>query len=104
MSTITIEAWSSVSHLFGEERPPAATGKLFLQIQVAEGATLGTVLQELAQQHPRFQRVMFDSRTGQPTENVSVVINDRLPELLDGWDTAVRDQDRITLVQAYAGG
>ncbi len=104
MSAITIEVWSSVSHLFGEERPPAASGKLFLQIDVPEAATLGTVLEALGEQHPRFKRLMFDPNTGEPAENISVVVNDRLPELHGGWDMPIKDSDRITLVQAYAGG
>ena len=41
---------------------------------------------------------------GAPTEQVSVVVNDRLPELLDGLATRLRDGDRVMLVQAYAGG
>lgn len=42
--------------------------------------------------------------SGEPSDQVSVVVNNRLPELLDGFATRLHDGDRVILVQAYAGG
>ncbi len=104
MSTITVEIWSSISHLFGEERPPESGRKLYLQESLPEDGTLFDLLRQLAADNPRFGRMMFDPKTGNPTDLVQIVVNDRLPELLQGYDTVLKDGDRVTLVQAYAGG
>jgi hypothetical protein len=61
-------------------------------------------LRKLAADNPRFGRVAYDPRTNEPSRQVLVLLNDRLPELLNGYDTQLHEGDRITLVQAYAGG
>jgi len=48
--------------------------------------------------------VMYKPNTSEPSGRVSVVINDRLPELLEGYETRLHDGDRIIIVQAYTGG
>ena len=102
MSTagITIEVWSSLSHLFGEERPRRRT----LQVEVEEGTTLERLLGRLAEEYPRFAEFHYKPNTTKPNGRVSVIINNRLPELLDGYRTKLSDNDRIVLVQAYEGG
>lgn len=47
---------------------------------------------------------MYKPNTSEPSGQVSVVVNGRLPELLDGYQTKLHDKDRVILVQAYAGG
>lgn len=100
MPRMTVEVWSSLSHLFGAERARRRS----LQVEVEEGTTLEGLLRKLAQENPRFAEVMYKPDTSEPSGQVSVVVNDRLPELLDGYETRLRDGDRIILVQAYAGG
>jgi sulfur carrier protein ThiS len=96
--------WSSVSYLFGAGGPPGRAGKLVFDTQVADGATLEDLLRELAADNPRFGRVAYDPRTNEPSAHILVVLNNRLPELLNGYHTQLHEGDRITLVQAYAGG
>lgn len=100
MPRMTVEVWSSLSHLFGAERARRRS----LQVEVEEGTTLAGLLRKLAQENPRFAEVMYKPDTSEPSGQVSVVVNDRLPELLDGYETRLHDGDRIILVQAYAGG
>ena len=94
-----MRVWPSLSGLFG----PQTTRTHSLDVEVADDSTLLDLLHSLAATYPRFGAVMFSSR-GEPADQVSVVLNDRLPELLDGLATRLRDGDRVVLVQAYAGG
>jgi len=100
MPEVTVEVWSSLSHLFGAER----ARRLSLEMEVEEGTTLEGLLKTVADENPRFAEVMYKPGTSEPSGQVSVVVNDRLPELLDGYETRLHDGDRIILVQAYAGG
>jgi molybdopterin converting factor small subunit len=97
--TVTVRVWSWLSATFGLE----TTGSRTLEIQVPEGATILDLLKQLGEQYPRFGSVMFEA-DGEPSDQVSVVLNDRLPELGEGLETRLRAGDRVTLVQAYAGG
>ncbi len=97
--TVTVKVWSWLSAMFGIE----TTGARVLQVEVPEGTTLLDLLRQLGATYPKFGSVMFDAQ-GEPSDQVSVVVNDRLPELGEGLATRLRDGDRVALVQAYAGG
>ena len=97
---VTVEVWSSVSHLFGAEAPK----RLSLEVAIEDGTTVAVLLWRLGQEYPRFAGTMYKPDTNQPSGRVSVVINDRLPELLEGYETRLHEGDRIIIVQAYTGG
>ena len=97
---VTVEVWSSLSHLFGSEAPKRRS----LEVLIEEGVTVAAVLWNLGRDYPRFADVMYKTNTNEPSGRVSVVINDRLPELLEGHATRLHDGDRIIIVQAYTGG
>ena len=99
MAKVSVRVWPTLTALFGAETIRSRA----LEVEVADGETLLDLLRHLAAAHPAFGAVMFTA-DGAPTEQVSVVVNDRLPELLDGLATRLRDGDRVMLVQAYAGG
>lgn len=99
MAAVSVRVWPSLTALFGAETIRSRA----LEVEVADGATLLDLVQRLAAAHPAFGALMFDAE-GAPTDQVSIVLNDRLPELLDGLATRLRDGDRVILVQAYAGG
>ncbi len=99
MPTVSVRVWPSLTALFGAQGHRSRA----LEVEVGEDATLLELLRRLAAAHPAFGAVMFGA-DGEPTDEVSVVLNDRLPELLDGLATRLRDGDRVILVQAYAGG
>lgn len=100
MSKVTVEVWSSLSHLFGTERPRRHS----FDVEIEEGTTLATLLRRVADENSRFAEAMYKPNTSEPSGQVSVVVNGRLPELLDGYQTKLHDKDRVILVQAYAGG
>ena len=69
----------------------------------AAGDDVGTVLQELAEQHPATQSQLFGS-DGQLNRYVNVYLNDEDVRVLDGLGTAVKDGDTLVILPAMAGG
>ncbi len=100
MPKITIEIWSSLSHLFELKKRK----RHFMDMEIDAGTTLAVVLEKLAEGYPRFAKVMYRPDSSKPSGAISVVVNDRLPELLNGLQTQLDEGDRIVLVQAYSGG
>ena len=100
MPKVTVEVWSSLSHLFGLNRRK----RHVLEVEIDEGTNLAGVLERLADDNPRFAKALYKPDSREPSGYVSVVVNERLPELLNGYKTKMNEGDRIVLVQAYAGG
>jgi molybdopterin converting factor small subunit len=100
MATVTVDAWSTVGHLVGGDRGERRT----LSMYVDDGETLAELLEKLADEYTEFERVMYKPGTREPSEYLAIVVNDRLPELLDGYQTRLDDGDKILIVQAYQGG
>lgn len=102
MATINVhvEVWSSLSHLFGEQRLRSRS----LEKRIPAGTTLDRFLRDLAEEYVEFGRFFYKPGTKDPSGRVSVIVNNRLPELLKGDQTELHDNDRIVLVQAYEGG
>lgn len=100
MATVTVDAWSTVGHLVGGGRGERRT----LSVEFEDGGTLAELLNQLADEYSQFERVMYKSGTREPSNYLAIVINDRLPELLDGYETRLKDGDRILIVQAFQGG
>jgi molybdopterin converting factor small subunit len=69
----------------------------------AAGATVGAVLQSLAEAHPETRGQLFDD-AGELNRYVNVYLNDEDVRVLDGLDTAVGDADGIVILPAMAGG
>ena len=69
----------------------------------AEGATVGEVLQALAEAHPETRGQLFGD-DGQLNRYVNVYLNDEDVRVLDGLDTGVSESDTIVILPAMAGG
>jgi molybdopterin synthase sulfur carrier subunit len=69
----------------------------------ASGSDVGTVLQELASQHPATQSQLFGS-DGQLNRYVNVYLNDEDVRVLDGLETSVGEGDTLVILPAMAGG
>jgi molybdopterin converting factor small subunit len=104
MPRVKVEVWSSLSTFFQEPALGSLPRKMLLDTDIDAPATLERLLRRVAADYPRFATYMYDARTGEPSELVSVIVNDRVPELLEGYQTILQDGDRVTLVQAYTGG
>tara|TARA_Y100000031_G_C8019110_1_gene291665 strand:- start:256 stop:642 length:387 start_codon:yes stop_codon:yes gene_type:complete len=100
MATVTVDAWSTAGHLLGGRQGERRT----LSVDIDDSATLAKLLERLADEYSRFEEVMYKPGTRVPSEYLAIVVNDRLPELLDGYETRLNDGDTILIVQAYQGG
>jgi len=69
----------------------------------ASGGDVGTVLQELASQHPATQSQLFGA-DGELNRYVNVYLNDEDVRVLDGLGTAVGEGDTLVILPAMAGG
>ena len=68
----------------------------------AEGPTLAAVITDLDANHPGIaDRILDDNGL---RRFVNVYLNDEDVRFLDGLDTAVADNDSITILPAVAGG
>jgi MoaD family protein len=67
------------------------------------GATIGEVLEALAEAHPETRDQVF-SDGGELNRFLNVYINSEDVRVLDGLDTAVADGDTVMLLPAMAGG
>ncbi len=69
----------------------------------ADGATVGDVLQSLAERHPDARAQLF-SPEGELNRYVNVYLNDEDVRVLEGLGTAVADGDTVVILPAMAGG
>jgi sulfur-carrier protein len=69
----------------------------------ADGATVGDVVQELAERYPSLATRIRDD-AGQPYPFVVYYLNDEDIRLANGFASIVNDGDEVTLVPAIAGG
>jgi sulfur-carrier protein len=69
----------------------------------ASGDNVGEVLRRLAEQHPATESQLFGA-DGALNRYVNVYLNDEDVRVLDGLDTAVKDEDTLVILPAMAGG
>jgi sulfur-carrier protein len=68
-----------------------------------EGSNVAEVLKQLEVQHPGFGERLFDEQ-GQLRRFVNVFVADEDIRFLQGLDTAVADNQTVSIVPAVAGG
>ena len=84
--------------------PPVLRSSTGSESQVeADGATVGEVLNALAEAHPATKSQLF-SEDGELNRYVNVYLDDEDVRVLDGLDTAVKDADTLVILPAMAGG
>jgi sulfur-carrier protein len=69
----------------------------------AEGASVGEVLNTLAEAHPETQSQLFGPE-GDLNRYVNVYLNDEDVRVLDGLETPVGEGDTLVILPAMAGG
>ena len=84
--------------------PPVLRSQTGGEAQVAaDGATVGEVLNSLADNHPDTEAQLF-SPERELNRYVNVYLNDEDVRVLDGLDTTVGDSDTLVILPAMAGG
>jgi molybdopterin converting factor small subunit len=75
-----------------------------LEMDVEEDSTVKQLLLQMAFRYPRFRQSVFDSGLQKLNENICVFRNDRLLELDNGLQTALKNGDKIAFVPVIPGG
>jgi sulfur-carrier protein len=84
--------------------PPVLRGSTGGEKEVsAEGESVGDVLRALVDQHPDTRSQLF-GEDGTLNRYVNVYLNDEDVRVLDGLDTAVKQEDTLVILPAMAGG
>ncbi len=74
-----------------------------IDLPLAEPTTIGHVLRRLAERYPALGGKLWDAG-GAPTGFVTVLLNGRSVEYLQGEETPVADDDTISLFPPVGGG
>ncbi len=80
-----------------------AGGARHVEADPARVATVGAVVQDLAERYPALGPRLRDDG-GQPYPFVTFYLNDEDIRFSGGFAAAVRDGDEVTIVPAIAGG
>ncbi len=100
MAKVNLRVFSWLSTALGVEDSTS----LVTEVEVEAEITVRQLFNRLATERQDFATYVFDRDQQDLTGRVSVFINDRILELVQGLDTEIEDGDTITLVPAYAGG
>lgn len=73
------------------------------EVILAEGGTVGAVLQEVSQSHPGLGQRLYDDK-GNVRRFVNIFANDEDIRYLENLETELEDGDEVSLVPAIAGG
>lgn len=100
MPRVNLEVIPWLTSLMGRR----GEGRVVLVEDVPEDITVGQFLQQLRARWPEMVDYAVEPATQRLTTLVSIILNDRLLELLDGLETRLREGDTIILLPAYSGG
>lgn len=100
MSRVRLEILPGISDAFGD----CGSGRLLLEENIEEGATMGDLMRKLASEYQAFGDIIFDRKTDKLSGYVAIALNDRFVEVLERLDTKIRDGDIIKLFAVIAGG
>ena len=80
------------------------SGELSLDFFLTEGSTFQDFLRVLTSQRSDIAALFCDQADGQVKYNAVIVINDRVIELVGGYQALLSDGDVIMVMPAYSGG
>jgi molybdopterin synthase sulfur carrier subunit len=89
-----IRAYATLRDLLGASK---------LDMAVGQPSTVGWVLRRLADEHPPLAGKLWDA-DGKPTGYVTILLNGRSIEYLQGPDTPAADDDTLALFPPVGGG
>ncbi len=90
--------------LMGEYPGWSQGGPRIIEEAIEENESLRSLLHRLAGKSPQFLGSIFDTATQTLSDEVAVVINDRMDHFSRGLETHLKDGDRILIFPFLAGG
>ena len=86
------------------EIEPLKSGRLVLEKDIEEGATLKDLLNELATTHREVVEIAFDLQSQKLTGAMAIILNGSFIQLLNGLETKISNDDVIAFVPLLVGG
>jgi hypothetical protein len=80
------------------------TGWFTLEQEVKEGTSVADFLTIVATAYPGFREAVYNPGAGSVTEQISLVLNERLLTVRDLSQVKLTDGDTITVFPMYFGG
>ncbi len=100
MGKVKVEAVPWLPTTLGEPKYK----RVVVEMEAAQGDTVGDLMHRLAEKHPRFKELVFDEQAQAVTGYASVVLNGEVIDNAGGMKLPVHDGDVITLIPSYMGG
>jgi len=100
MSSVRVEIMPWLSRYFNDQR----SGRVVLDRDVTDGATLRDLLEEIASPNERFKAVLFDPETGSLAAHICLILNGRFLQLMGGLEAKLRPGDTVRVMPAFSGG
>ena len=100
MIMIRLEVLAGLSDAFGNK----GSEPVIFDEEIEEGATVGDIIRKVANKNQTFNDVIIDTKTNQPSGQVTIVLNNQLIEALEYLNTKIKDGDIIRLFSVVAGG
>jgi molybdopterin converting factor small subunit len=110
VSRIYLEIMPWLSRYFSPEQSgpgqsgSGRSGRVILEREMGDGATVSDLLTEITSQSHEFGEVIFDAQTGRLTGHVTLILNGRLLELAGGLEAELKPGDTLRLMPTLAGG
>ncbi|MFC1937549.1 MoaD/ThiS family protein [Chloroflexota bacterium] len=100
MSSVQLKITSALASVLRSQ----GSDWLILEKEVAEGATIGDLLADLAPDYHNFRHAVFDPDTRQISEEVMIILNDSLLQFPDATEARLTNGDRVMLALVFSGG
>lgn len=79
-------------------------GPTVFEKEAEDGITVDGVIRKLAAEHQAFGEAILDLESNKISEQVAVVLNNRLLEAFEGLNTRMKDGDVLMFLPVIAGG
>ena len=100
MSSVRLEVMPWLSRYFAAEH----SGRVVLEREVSDGATVRDLLEEITSQNQELKEVLFDTKTGRLSGHITLILNGRFLELSGGLEAKLKPGDTIRLIPSLGGG
>ena len=98
MGKVFIKVVSWLARTFG-----AKSDSLTLEVNLEQRLTLKDLLQQLAEEHEQFGKMVFDNEQ-RFCGGILVVLNSRLIDVPHSWNVRLKDGDKVILLPPVYGG
>jgi len=80
------------------------SGKATVKIESRKAVSIKILVGKVVAKLPKLKDYLIDPRTGQPKQNMLVLVNGREASVLNGFETIVNDEDNVVFVPVVHGG